>query len=430
MLDLERAAGIKDWVGERSLEFACNNTESKNLPFQSWRPFKEAFAPEIVQRAVNETPRQVKNLVDPFGGSGTSALTGQFLGVRPTTCEVNPFLADLIEAKLTAYNPETLIKSLALLERFLEKPMAGRLSRMTVSPQSFVEPGVKGRYIFTREVASTIVRILAFTDKLECKNSRRLFRVLLAPVAVEVSNIRISGKGRRYKGNWESRISSPSDLKEKYLEKISKAVEDILSFISRPETKFNLHRGDSRKITIPASSQDVAVFSPPYPNSFDYTDVYNVELWILGYLNSFDENRTLRESTLRSHVQIKREYETKALNSETLNNTYRDLISSKNDFWSPDIPNMILSYFADMKTVMANMSVALRNKGRLYCVVGDSQYAGHPIPVAKILSEMDESCGLKFLEKEEFRSMRTAPQQGGRKELPETLLIFQTLVKS
>ena len=33
---------------------------------------------------------------------------------------------------------------------------------------------------------------------------------------------------------------------------------------------------------------DLAVFSPPYPNSFDYTDVYNVELWAMGYLRNSD----------------------------------------------------------------------------------------------------------------------------------------------
>ena len=54
---------------------------------------------------------------------------------------------------------------------------------------------------------------------------------------------------------------------------------------------------------------DLVVFSPPYPNSFDYTDIYNVELWALGYLGSSADNRKLRGETLRSHVQIRRAYE-------------------------------------------------------------------------------------------------------------------------
>ena len=423
-LDSTQKVDLKDWVGERSVEYVSNNVDSKSLPFQSWRPFKEAFAPEIVQQAILNTPGKVKNLCDPFGGSGTSALTAQFLGVHPTTCEVNPFLADLIEAKLTEYDPEILAICSGKLDSFLDKPMRGPHLKMNVCPKTFVEPGVNGRFIFSKAVASAIVKILNFIDSLEDVNIRRLFRVLLAPVAVEISNVYISGKGRRYKRNWENNIATPDELISSYKEKIDEAVKDILKYPKRAHRKYQLHRGDSRKIILPEDSQDVVVFSPPYPNSFDYTDVYNVELWILGYLNNWDDNRELRRATLRSHVQIKRVYESEVIASPTLKAVYDNLTNDRDKLWSNDIPEMILSYFVDMKTVMAKMSAALRDEGHLYCVVGDSQYAGHYIPVANILIEIAGSCYLKHLQTEEIRSMRTAPQQGGRMELPESLQIF------
>lgn len=53
---------------------------------------------------------------------------------------------------------------------------------------------------------------------------------------------------------------------------------------------------------------DLAVFSPPYPNSFDYTDVYNIELWTLGYIRDAASNQRLRSATLSSHVQIGRKF--------------------------------------------------------------------------------------------------------------------------
>jgi DNA modification methylase len=70
------------------------NGYSATIAFQGWRNFKEAFAPELVERAINETGK-VRHVIDPFGGSGTTALAAQFLGAKPTTIEVNPFLADL-----------------------------------------------------------------------------------------------------------------------------------------------------------------------------------------------------------------------------------------------------------------------------------------------------------------------------------------------
>lgn len=90
---------------------ASTNQDSHDLPFQRWYRFKEAFAPRAVVEAFSALPIRPQTCIDPFGGSGTTSLTAQFLGVRPTTVEVNPFLADLIEAKLTTYVPNRLIRA-------------------------------------------------------------------------------------------------------------------------------------------------------------------------------------------------------------------------------------------------------------------------------------------------------------------------------
>ena len=99
------AVSPQDWLKGRDPSLLSTNTGSKLVAFQGWRNFKEAFAPELVGQAFEETTaalgRPVRRSIDPFGGSGTTALSSQFLGVDPTTIEVNPYLADLIEAKPT-----------------------------------------------------------------------------------------------------------------------------------------------------------------------------------------------------------------------------------------------------------------------------------------------------------------------------------------
>ena len=169
----------------------------------------------------------------------------------------------------------------------------------------------------------------------------------------------------------------------------------------------------------------MAVFSPPYPNSFDYTDVYNVELWTCGYLSGKAENRALRMSTLRSHVQIHRSYETPALPSERLKEVVSRLEAVRSSLWNPGIPQMVRAYFGDMNKVLSDLSSILVKNGRAYCVVGDSRYQDIQVPVGEILCELAEPLGLRKVGAEPFRSMRASPQQGGRLELLETLLIFE-----
>src|SRR6266581_936219 len=93
-----RATSFKTWTGHRQIMSLGKNAGALPIAFQRWRNFKEAFAPEIVERAVKETPGGVRHVIDPFGGSGTTAIAAQFLAAKPTTIEVNPYLADLIEA--------------------------------------------------------------------------------------------------------------------------------------------------------------------------------------------------------------------------------------------------------------------------------------------------------------------------------------------
>ncbi|MDP0920002.1 hypothetical protein Q6272_33745, partial [Klebsiella pneumoniae] len=69
--------------------------------------------------------------------------------------------------------------------------------------------------------------------------------------------------------------------------------EDVLRFERRPRSRVTVINGDSRTALQQVDQQaDLIVFSPPYPNSFDYTDIYNVELWVLGYIGSSADNLT------------------------------------------------------------------------------------------------------------------------------------------
>ena len=91
----EPSVSFRRWTGSREVKTLGSNAGSEVLPFQGWRNFKEAFAPEIVERALTQTRGKIDHIVDPFGGSGTTALAAQFLGILATTIEVNPYLADL-----------------------------------------------------------------------------------------------------------------------------------------------------------------------------------------------------------------------------------------------------------------------------------------------------------------------------------------------
>jgi hypothetical protein len=186
-----------------------------------------------------------------------------------------------------------------------------------------------------------------------------------------------------------------------------------------------LLRGDARELVKQPTAADVAIFSPPYPNSFDYTDVYNIELWALGYLRESAENTKLRNATLRSHVQIKRDMTTGALTPMIAEAVER--LRAAPDLWNRAIPDMVGAYFADLEGILLELRRILPDRGRIYMVVGDSRYSGVDVPVGAALAAMAPALGFVVLEAEPFRSMRASPQQGGRRELAESLLTLSAI---
>ena len=350
----------------------------------------------------------------------------QFLGIKPTTIEVNPFLADLIEAKIAALDFDA---AAAAFGRVVERVARGcEPSRPLFpgAPPTFVEPGRDGRYIFSRAVARPYP-CLPFRDRNSCmtRAANGFFRVVLASTAIPASNVVVSGKGRRYRQGWQKRERDPGVVDELFRLGVLEALHDLRRFASRRCLDYSLLRGDARTLAANIGPHDLAVFSPPYPNSFDYTDVYNVELWALGYLRNRAGNIRLRHATLRSHVQLLRDFDSQGVSSPALARTIDALHQVRDQLWNPHIPEMIGAYARDLAVVMDHLRRGLRPRGRAYIVVGNSRYGGVDVPVATILTEIVEPLDYRLVATEPSRSMRSSPQQGGRQELGEMLVVLE-----
>jgi len=417
---------LKDIVSDVPLS---SNMPSQNLPFQRWYKFKEAFSPLMVVESLKYLDFWPTNCLDCFGGSGTTALTSQFLGIEPTTIEVNPFLADLIEAKLSTYDRQSLLNDYCeVLETTNSTKFDLRSVRYEEWPATMVEPGVGGRWIYPKETFRTILSLRDAIENVEDSANRRLLRVLLGSILIDVSNVIISGKGRRYRGSWMSSQKNPQDVMTAFQQAFNDALFDITAHGKRQCSEYSLHRGDSRlEVSKIPSAIDVALFSPPYPNSFDYTDIYNVELWVLGYLRSREDNSMLRRSTLRSHVQVSRDYSWEGLESKKLKKTVAALNKQRAELWDPNLPNMVGAYFSDLHGILNSIRSKLNPEGAILITVGDSRYAGVLVDVGDILAEIAPSAGLRCEAITPIRAMKTSAQQGGVASLSEDLVCLKPI---
>ncbi|AVS89623.1 SAM-dependent methyltransferase [Paracidovorax avenae] len=401
---------------------ATTHQAAQSIAFQRWFHFKEAFSPSFVTTAVQTLGFAPERVIDPFGGSGTTAITCQLMGINATTIEVNPFLADVIRAKTRPIDQEVLISAVKSFRHGLArtKPDLKVLSHL---PPTFIEGDGKQRWIFSQSLAERLSQYLKCIRQIADPDVRRFFRVALGAVLVDCSNIYVNGKGRRYRGNWQETQANGAMLDFRFHNQFNTAFEDVHRFAARPDADIQVLQGDSRSAMQGLQqSADLIVFSPPYPNSFDYTDIYNVELWTLGYLTSSADNSRLRRSTVHSHVQIQRLAQRPVHESATLCAAVQELVQRRNDLWDQRIPEMIQGYFCDLERVLEESFRLVTARGKVLMVVGDSRYVGVLIDVPKILVELGEKLGFRKAHIYEVRKMRASAQQGGSHHLRECIV--------
>lgn len=419
-----RARDVSDWLEDYTeVGPTSSNQGTANLPFQRWFRFKEAFSPKFVADVLGSLPYRVERCLDPFGGSGTTAVTCRMLGINSTTVEVNPFLSDLIKAKLTPLSASSFcakyekILSSLIVRKGDEGPIPGM-------PPTLKEPGINGKFVFAADVYRTARAILRRSQYLE-PDQARLLRVLLGSVLVANSNVTINGKGRRYRRGTDQAERTGLDLIESLDELVDLVTADITKFAGLPKGFHRVIQGDARSELRRVKQADVAIFSPPYPNSFDYTDVYNLELWMLGYLRESGHNTALRRRTFRSHVQIKWTSTAPLARSKQLASVIRALERKRGELWNRNIPEMVQFYFDDLCMIFRHLSRILNKGHHAIVAIGDSQYAGIHIDVADILGECASDLGFRLSKRGEIRSMRNSSQHGGNFELSEHCLVFE-----
>jgi hypothetical protein len=169
-----RSRDFGEWLGYYSdAAPTSSNQGSDELPFQRWFHFKEAFSPKFVADTLGSLPYKIKNCLDPFGGSGTTGLTCRMLGISSTSIEVNPFLADLIQSKLSPVAPADFCAAYERLITGLEVTAAD-VKLPSGMPPTITEPGLNNRYIFPADVFATARAILRASASLEIDQARLL----------------------------------------------------------------------------------------------------------------------------------------------------------------------------------------------------------------------------------------------------------------
>lgn len=394
-----------------------------NVARHRWYYYKEGFSPSLVENAIETLGLNSSDLiVDPFNGSGTVTLTAAMKGIKSFGFEVNPFTAFIAKTKVESANITT-------FDNVCQDVLKG-VSKQKKSPllgfSTFSEYSNKSKWLFNADVLNSFEGGISKLNKVDDNNIRDILKLSLIGSVMDNSNARRDGKCLRYKNHWqELNFDKISFIKA--LEKRLLAIREDL--IKDEELKDpQIICGDSRAVIEQELSEkfSLCITSPPYLNTFDYTDIYRPELFLGQFVNSMSELYNLRLTTVRSHVQAKWKKPNQSNFGTLYDVALSEIIQRRENLMHKDIPLMIQAYFEDMQNILSTLRSKAKNNAELWLVVSTSAYAGIEIPVDMIIGEIGNKAGwyLKDIGVLRYLKKRKSKYSDEINQLRESVVIF------
>lgn len=395
-----------------------NYSEDLDKPFQRWYRYKEGFSIDLVKNLIDEYNQNNDGIIlDPFMGSGSTLLSARKMGLSGIGFEVNPFSFFLAKMKLMKYSEDILLEFKecyeSKLREALEKDDEYMLPKLSISQKVFNED-VRKYYmsvkkLFMGDDINITVKELMLLGWLSCLE--------------ELSSYRKAGNGLKIKKYKKPRIVTKFDAYSQLLLQYENMYNDIKASIDNEQLKFDLESADKEvKVTtyndsclnmkeyIENESISGIIFSPPYANCFDYTEIYKLELWFGDFVNDYSDLKKLRNESLHSHLNGNMSLEKIELkSSNSLDKILQEL--SVKELWDKRIPNMIKLYFNDMFNLIDSCYDALEEGGFCSIIVGNSAYGGIIVPTDLLLAEYASKRGFLVDKIEVDRYIITSSQQ-------------------
>jgi hypothetical protein len=246
-------------------------------------------------------------------------------------------------------------------------------------------------------------RLLAIRDAINSDGRSATHQALLLGLAAMIeplSHTRKDGRALRLVTRRRQGVS------QALLAKWRLMAEDLrqMQKISRTLNTVAVIAGDGRRpLThgIEAQSVDIIVTSPPYFNNIDYSEVYKLELWLLGFINDSEDFLSLRKGTFRSHPasnlsEIEDGF-VKTISKGALRRAFDPILRKLDTSTEKWRRKLFVAYFADITSALQQYWAVLNPGGRAFITVGNSlhggKYAPYVVATDLLIAELARSLG-------------------------------------
>lgn len=407
---------------------------SKHDALHRWLKYKEGFSADLVNVLLDEMgAKPGDTIMDPFLGSGTTALVCKMKGINSIGYDIMPISNVAIRAKSNVFNYDideikNLIQEFSKLS--LPKTYIKKTPYIKITYSAYPEENRKFIQFATDWIISS-----SFSEEL-----KNLFTLCMINSLERCSYTSKSGQYL----SWDSRSKKVieanrerkekgkqllsrhycrdkiGDIKETIIEELRHVLLDIEFIRQNNENNWNAainYQQNSALFELPQvknESINGVITSPPYCNRYDYTRIYALELVYLGA--NEDEIKRMRQELLSCTVESKSKLEKLKKHYEKIgaenrfnminlaiqsNSAYQEIINAlysrkeNGDLNNNGVIRMVEGYFTELAFIYAEL-YRICKKGATVVFVNDNvRYGGEVIPVDYLSTSFAKQFGFK-----------------------------------
>jgi tRNA G10 N-methylase Trm11 len=408
---------------QQTINFSSHLTHKGNLKNTryGWLRLTPAYSVHLVSSLLDTHQEKYPVILDPFCGTGTTALVCAQKGIESDTTDINPFLTWLTRTKTKSYKTEEIETFRQVSNLVVERMLASEQQTVWIPPLHQIE---KWWDEHTLGLLSCAMHTINTVEKSISENVVDLLKITFCRLLIDRANISFGHQSMSFKKNRNSTLPLLQLLEDETILSWKQAVSTISDtaysqVISQPQVLLCDARNLSTKLE--PNRYTCVITSPPYPNRMSYIRELRPYMYWLGYLQNARDAGVLDWKAIggtwgcaTSNVgKWNPEYEMKI--------PYEDFydIINKIAQKSELLSRYIHKYFYDMVQHSEELFQVVRPGGFIHYVVGNSKFYDVVLPVESIFARLFESVGFISV------SIRTIRKRTSKKELFEFVVSAQ-----
>lgn len=387
------------------LTFKANLADTR----YGWLRLTPAYGINLVADLVARHCEREHVVLDPFCGTGTTALVCAERGIACDTTDINPFLVWLAAVKARAYDDNdlaTFVSRTGVIAREIETP-TGRDA--WTPPLHQVE-----KWWGARTMNALGHAMAGIKRENPDSPAADLLRVVFCRSMIDHANVSFGHQSMSFKARDERALSSMAE----HWRRSSAAVVDAAR--RSPSVQPRVMTCDARNLRMCLSDDqyDCVITSPPYPNRMSYVRELRPYMYWLGYLADGRAAGELDWQAIGGTWGCASSNVSKWIVPEGVTVPFDgfDNIIASIAARSALLSNYVRKYFCDMVEHCNGLFSVVKHGGTVHYVVGNSKFYDTMLPVEAIYAAMFGAAGFVDV------SVKTIRKRSSKRELFEFIV--------